>query len=119
MKVSRKEAIAEEDHLDGKQGEHTKMRRDAGKRLPRPTETQENEMSESTVHQVTRQHYENLRREAAKVRPAPMAHANHETRPYVVRDLSWELARFLDSETFPASAFAAPDSANGNPPRPR
>jgi hypothetical protein len=32
----------------------------------------------------------------------------------VVRDLSWELARFLDAEDFPTSAFATPDSANGN-----
>jgi hypothetical protein len=52
-------------------------------------------MSESVAHQIIRQHHE-----------------NHETRPYVVRDLSWELARFLDAET-----FATSDSSNSNPPR--
>ena len=83
-----------------------------------PIEIRENEMSESAAQQVISQHYENLRREAARVRPAPMAHANHDTRPYVVRDLSWELARFLDTEAFPAIAFATPDSSNGNPPWP-
>jgi len=70
-----------------------------------------------TTEQVIREHHEDLRREAARVRPAPTAHANRETTPYVVRDLSWELARFLDAEDFPTSAFATPDGANGNPPR--
>jgi len=71
----------------------------------------------STEQQVIREHYENLRREAARVRPARMAREDHETRPYVVRDLSWELVRFLDNETFPTSTYATPDSSNGNPPR--
>jgi len=68
--------------------------------------------------EVIREHYEDLRREAARVRPAPMEREDHEARPYVVRDLSWELARFLETQDFPASAFATPDGANGNPPRP-
>ena len=71
-----------------------------------------------TSEQVIREHYEDLRREAARFRPAPMEREDHETRPYVVRDLSWELARFLDSETFPASTFATPDGANGNAAQP-
>jgi hypothetical protein len=71
-----------------------------------------------TTEQVIREHYEDLRREAARVRPAPMEREDHEARPYVVRDLSWELARFLDAEDFPTSAFATPDGANGNPPWP-
>jgi hypothetical protein len=71
-----------------------------------------------TTEQVIREHYEDLGREAARVRPAPMEREDHEARPYVVRDLSWELARFLDAEDFPTSAFATPDGANGNPPRP-
>jgi hypothetical protein len=71
-----------------------------------------------TTEQVIREHYEDLRREAARVRPAPMEREDHEARPYVVRDLSWELARFLDAEDFPASTFATSDGANGNPPRP-
>ena len=53
-----------------------------------------------------------LRHEAARVQPAKLAHENHETRPYVVRDLSWELARFLDAETFATSG-----SSNSNPPQ--
>ena len=72
-----------------------------------------------TTEQVIREHYEDLRREAARVSPAPMEREDHEARPYVVRDLSWELARFLDSEAFPASAYAIPNSANANPPRSR
>ena len=71
-----------------------------------------------TTEQVIREHYEDLRREAARVRPAPMEREDHEARPYVVRDLSWELARFLETQDFPASAFATPDGANGNSPRP-
>jgi hypothetical protein len=71
-----------------------------------------------TTEQVIREHYEDLGREAARVRPAPTEREDHEARPYVVRDLSWELARFLDAEDFPASTFATPDGANGNPPRP-
>ena len=71
-----------------------------------------------TTEQVIREHDEDLRREAARVRPALMEREDHEARPYVVRDLSWELARFLDSEAFPASAFATPDGANGNSAQP-
>ena len=57
-----------------------------------------------TTEQVIREHYEDLRREAARVRPAHMEREDHETRPYVVRDLSWELARFLETQDFPARA---------------
>lgn len=34
--------------------------------------------------------------EPAPERPAGMARENRETSPYVVRDLSWELARYLE-----------------------
>jgi hypothetical protein len=71
-----------------------------------------------TTEQVIREHYEDLRREAARVLPAPMEREDHEARPYVVRDLSWELARFLETQDFPVSAYATPNSANGNPARP-
>ncbi len=54
-----------------------------------------------TTEQVIREHYEDLSREAAKVRPAPTEREDHEARPYVVRDLSWELARFLETQDFP------------------
>ena len=69
-------------------------------------------MSETVAHQIIREHYVTLRHEAARVQPAKLAHENHETRPYVVRDLSWELARFLDAETFATSG-----SSNSNPPQ--
>ena len=67
-----------------------------------------------TTEQVIREHYEDLRREAARVSPAPMARENHEARPYVVRDLSWELARFLDADAASASASATSRSAGAN-----
>ena len=70
----------------------------------------------SAAKQVIRENYENLRRDASRVRPAPMAREDHDTGPYVVRDLSWELARFLDAEDSVASSFATPDDPNGNPP---
>jgi hypothetical protein len=43
-----------------------------------------------------------------------MARANRETRSYVAPDLSWELARYLDTQTHSASAPATPSSASGN-----
>ena len=70
----------------------------------------------SVAQQIIREHHESLRREAARVRPAPMANANRETTPYVVRDLSWEFARFLEAEDSKASTYATPDGSNGNPP---
>lgn len=45
------------------------------------------------TEQVIREHYEDLRREGVRVHPAPMAREDHEARPYMVRGLSWELAR--------------------------
>ena len=49
-----------------------------------------------------------------------MEREDREAGPYLVRDLSWELARFLETQDFPfpAGAYATPDSANENPPRP-
>jgi hypothetical protein len=43
-----------------------------------------------------------------------MAPANRETTSYVARDLSWELTRYLDTQTHSASASATPSSASGN-----
>jgi hypothetical protein len=68
-----------------------------------------------TTEQVIREHYEDLRREAARVRPAPMDREDHEARPYVVRDLSWELARLLETQDYPESASVTADSAGGCP----
>jgi hypothetical protein len=67
-----------------------------------------------TTEQLMREHYEDLRREAGRVHPAPIARANRARRPYVVQDLSWELARFLDTENSSASVPATPNSASGN-----
>jgi hypothetical protein len=64
--------------------------------------------------EVLQQPHEEIQRKAAMERPARMAREKRETRPYVVRDLSWELARYLDVESFPASASATPSSAGGN-----
>ncbi len=64
-------------------------------------------------YEVLRQRHEEIRREVAMERLTRMPRANRETRPYVVRDLSWELARSLDTESFSASASATSDSVSG------
>lgn len=54
------------------------------------------------------QSHEEIRREVAVGRLEKLAHENREIRPYVatavVRDLSWELARYLDTELLAAAA---------------
>ena len=62
------------------------------------------------------QHQENGR-EVAMEGSTIMAHEDHDTGPYVVRDLSWELARFLDAEGLPVSTSATPDGPNGSSPQ--
>jgi hypothetical protein len=49
-------------------------------------------------HEAWRQRSEEIRQELAADRLEKMARENRKTRPYVVRDLSWELARFLDTQ---------------------
>jgi hypothetical protein len=71
---------------------------------------EENEMYGLGELEVWRQRREEIRKEVAAARLAKVARENRETRPYVVRDLSWELARYLDTEIFSASASATPDS---------
>jgi hypothetical protein len=72
-------------------------------------------MHVSIDQELSRQHREEIWQEVAANRLALMAHGGREPRPYVVRDLSWELARFLDAEEFSASVPAAPSSiASGN-----
>ncbi len=51
-------------------------------------------------YEIGRQHREEIGHEVAVARVEKLARANGETRPYVVRDLSWELARYLDTEFF-------------------
>jgi hypothetical protein len=70
----------------------------------------EDEMHGLGEYEVWRQRREEIRKEVAAARLEKMARENRETRPYVVRDLSWELARYLDTESFAASASATPIS---------
>jgi hypothetical protein len=64
-------------------------------------------------YEIGRQHREEIRHEVATARLEKLAHANREPRPYVVRDLSWELARYLDTESFSASPSATSISLSG------
>ncbi len=65
-------------------------------------------------YEVLRQRHEEIRREVPVERPTRMAREKRETVPYVVRDLSWELARYLDTEDFSASASAPSNSVSGH-----
>jgi hypothetical protein len=66
-------------------------------------------------YQVLRQRPEEMRREAAVQHPTRVAREEREIGPYVVRDLSWELARYLDTEDFSAaSASETPNSVSGH-----
>ena len=62
--------------------------------------------------EVSKQGNEEIKQEGAATRLAGMAHENRQPRPYVVRDLSWELARYLDAETVSAIASASSNGAN-------
>ena len=64
-------------------------------------------------YEVLGQRHEEIRREVAKERPTRMAREERETGPYVMRDLSWELARYLDTEDFSASTSATANSVSG------
>ncbi len=74
----------------------------------------ENEMYSLAEDEVRWRRSEEIRQEVAMARPETMARENRETRPYVVRDLSWELARYLDPERLSASASAIPNGASEN-----
>ena len=76
-------------------------------------------MYESAEYHLWRQHSEEIRHKVATIRLERNLRANRETTPYVVRDLSWEFARFLDTHDFPAIAFATPDGASGNSLQPK
>ena len=66
-----------------------------------------------TEYQDSRQRNQEIQAEVAVERPAAMGLEDREARPYVVRDLSWELARYLDAQSFPPSASAPSNSASG------
>ena len=71
-------------------------------------------MYASIDRELSRQHREEIQREVAANRLTRVARAKRERRPYVVRDLSWELARYLDAEVSSASASTPSNSASGN-----
>jgi hypothetical protein len=52
--------------------------------------------------------------EGATESPSTRVGEERRARSYVVRDLSWELARYLDAGDFPATGSARPDTADGN-----
>ena len=51
-------------------------------------------------YEALRQRHEDTRGEVATERPATMPREDREAVPYVVRDLSWALTRYLDTEDF-------------------
>jgi len=71
-------------------------------------------MYATNQREAQRQRSEEIRQEIAADRLRKTARENRETRPYVVRDLSWELVRYLQTEASQASAFAHPVGANSN-----
>jgi hypothetical protein len=77
-------------------------------------EIEENRMYGLDEYEVLHQCPEEIRQEVAVARLEKVARANCETRSYMARDLSWELARYLDTQTHSASASAIPSSASGN-----
>jgi hypothetical protein len=70
------------------------------KRRSNGTQREENEMHGLAESEVLRQRPEEIRQEVAIERPTTMASEDREAGPYVARDLSWELARYLDTEDF-------------------
>ena len=54
-------------------------------------------MYELAEYEVLPQRRREDRREVSVERPTKVALEDRETMPYVVRDLSWELVRFLDT----------------------
>ena len=65
-------------------------------------------------NEVLGQRHEEIRREVVVERPTGTAHGKREAVHYVVRDLSWELARYLDTQAFSASASATANSVSGH-----
>ena len=63
-------------------------------------DTEEKEMYGLAEHEDLRQLRKEIRNEAAVEHKAWMERADRQPRHYVVRDLSWELARYLDTEIF-------------------
>jgi hypothetical protein len=81
-------------------------------RPSRRKRTEENEMYGFGEHEGLGQTKVEIPREVAAGHPAKTEDAYREPGPYVVRDLSWELARYLETQFFPESASAASDGAS-------
>ena len=77
-------------------------------------ERQKNEMYALAGYEFLTQRNGEDRPEGATDRLSMRPREDGRTRPYVVRQLSWELARYLDAEGFSASASATPKTASGN-----
>ena len=65
-------------------------------------------------YEILPQRHEEIRHQAAVERQTTVAPEKRETRPYVVRDLSWEFARYLDTQDFSASVSATSNSVSGH-----
>ncbi len=50
-----------------------------------------------------------------ELRNLPQKRGDTETMPYVARELSWELARYLEAQDSPEDASAASNTAGGRP----
>ena len=50
-----------------------------------------------------------------ELRDLPQKRGDSETMPYVARELSWELARYLEAQDSPEEASAALKTAGGRP----
>jgi hypothetical protein len=57
----------------------------------------EDEMYGLAEYEAQRQRPEEIRREVVAIRLEKAAREDRETQPYVVRDLSWEFTRYLDT----------------------
>ena len=63
-------------------------------------------------YEVLGQRHDEFRGRVAMGCPTTMVPEDRETVPYVVRDLSWEFARYLDTEEFSTGASLTSNGAN-------
>ena len=75
------------------------------------TTTTKSNLIQDQRERIEKMSDEEIRREITVEGLTTMAPANRDTRPYVVRDLSWEFARFLDTTQSFSSSASAPQVA--------
>jgi hypothetical protein len=63
-------------------------------------------------YEVLEQRHDEFRGRVAMGRSTTMVPEDRETVPYVVRDLSWEFARYLDTEEFSTGASVTSNGAS-------